>query len=142
MNLGGLLRRNLRYHWRGNLAILLGVAVATLVFTGSLLVGDSLRGSLRDLVQQQLGGIDNALVAGRFMRQQAADKLPGEAVCPAILVQGTVSTASLASGEDHAGRSVPRVTLLGVDGRFWNEKFWPGVQVPDTPGFWDSAELG
>lgn len=46
MTFGRLLLRNLRFHWRGNLAVLLGVAVGTAVLTGALLVGDSLRGSL------------------------------------------------------------------------------------------------
>ena len=48
MNLGRLLARNLAYHWRGNAAVLLGVGVGTAVLTGALLVGDSLRGSLRE----------------------------------------------------------------------------------------------
>ena len=42
-----LLWRNLLYHWRGNLALLLGVVVGTAALTGALLVGDSQRGSLR-----------------------------------------------------------------------------------------------
>jgi hypothetical protein len=44
-----LLLLNLLFHWRGNLAVLLGVVVGAAVLTGALLVGDSLRGSLRDL---------------------------------------------------------------------------------------------
>src|SRR5436309_202173 len=48
MTLQRLRLRNLFYHWRGNSAVLLGVVVGTAVLTGSLLVGDSLRGSLRD----------------------------------------------------------------------------------------------
>src|SRR5918911_1023532 len=58
-----LVLRNLGYHWRGNLAVLLGVAVGTAVLTGALLVGDSLRGSLRDLTEEQLTWVDDALVA-------------------------------------------------------------------------------
>ena len=46
MTFASLLLRNLRFHWRGNLAVFLGVAVGTAVLTGALLVGDSLRGSL------------------------------------------------------------------------------------------------
>ena len=41
MTFGRLLLRNCFYHWRGNLAVLLGVVVGTAVLTGALLVGDS-----------------------------------------------------------------------------------------------------
>ena len=47
MTFGRLLWRNLWFHWRGNLAVLLGVIVGAAVLTGALLVGDSLRGSRR-----------------------------------------------------------------------------------------------
>ena len=41
--------RNLIFFWRMNLAVTLGAAVAAAVLTGALLVGDSVRGSLREL---------------------------------------------------------------------------------------------
>ena len=58
MTLGRLLLRNLLFHWRGNSAVVLGVAVGTAVLTGALLVGDSLRGSLRefDSAPARMGG--------------------------------------------------------------------------------------
>lgn len=57
---------SLRHHRRIHVAVALGVAVATAVLTGALLVGDSVRGSLRDLTLQRLGRIDSALVTGHF----------------------------------------------------------------------------
>ena len=62
MTLGELLRHNLFFHWRGNLAVLLGVAVGAAVWTGALLVGDSLRGSLLDQFHRQLDWVSTALV--------------------------------------------------------------------------------
>ena len=86
------------YHWRGNVAVLLGVAVGTAVLTGALLVGDSLRGSLRDLALRRLGWVDQALVAPRFFREALADELyaagAAERVCPAILLQATAAVAT------------------------------------------------
>ena len=41
--------KSLVFHRQVNLAIALGVAAATAVLTGALIVGDSMRGSLRDL---------------------------------------------------------------------------------------------
>ena len=45
-----LVLRGLTYYWRTNVAVVLGVATAVAVLGGALLVGDSVRGSLRDLV--------------------------------------------------------------------------------------------
>src|SRR5437870_10390428 len=91
-----LLIRNLFYHRRGNLAVFLGVALGTAVLTGALLVGDSLRGSLRALTLDQLGWVDQALVANRFFREKLAEGLPAERACPLILLQGT---AALLAGD-------------------------------------------
>ena len=52
------MRRSLAHYWRLNLAVLLAAAVATAVLTGALLIGDSIRGSLRDLTLDRLGKID------------------------------------------------------------------------------------
>ncbi len=108
MNLSRLLVDNLRYHARANLAVGLGAAVGAAVLAGALLVGDSLRGSLSDRADRQLGGTEYALVGGRFFRQQLADQLPGQ-VRPVILLQGTVEAN---------GQRVGHVTVLGVDDRF------------------------
>ena len=43
-----LIRRGLRHYWRTNAAVVLGVATAVAVLAGSLVVGDSVRGSLRE----------------------------------------------------------------------------------------------
>src|SRR5437762_5085642 len=86
MTLPRLLLRNLLFHWRGNLAVLLGVVVGTAVLTGALLVGDSLRGSLRALALDQLGWVDASLVTGRFFREELAKELPANKISPAILL--------------------------------------------------------
>ena len=63
------------HHWRMNLAVAAGAAVGTAVLAGALLVGDSMRGSLRNLALDRLGNIDEALIADRFFRVQLADEL-------------------------------------------------------------------
>ena len=71
MNPRGLVLRSLRHYWRTNLAVIAGVATAVAVLAGALLVGDSVRGSLRDLVLQRLGNTDrimNAEAVGRSDR--------------------------------------------------------------------------
>jgi len=103
---------SLRHHWRMHVAVGLGVAVATAVLTGALLVGDSVRGSLRDLTLQRLGRIDSALVAGHFFRQALADEVHGE---PAILMPGTLRRFGAAS----ATRTASQISVIGCRNEFW-----------------------
>jgi ABC-type lipoprotein release transport system permease subunit len=127
MSIFRLLLCNLFYHWRGNLAVLLGVAVGTAVLTGALLVGDSLRGSLQELTLQQLGWVDQSLVAGRFFREELGHSLPAERVSPVILLQGSASTGA-------GARS--RASVLGVD-----KSFWPADRLhPELDSFWQRDE--
>jgi ABC-type antimicrobial peptide transport system permease subunit len=126
MTLVRLLLRNLAYHWRGNLAVGLGVVVGTAVLTGALLVGDSLRGSLKDLTLKQLGWVDHALVSGRFVREKLAGELNAQKACPAMLLQGAASTEQRRAG---------RVVILGVD-----ERFWPENSAPLDHAFWHPAD--
>src|SRR5437762_426827 len=91
-----LLLLTLTYHWRGNSAVLLGVLVGSAVLTGALLVGDSLRGSLRDRALEQLGWVDQAVVAPRFFRAKLAGEVrdaSGARVAPAILLATTAAPA-------------------------------------------------
>ena len=67
--------RSLRHHWRINLAVALGVSAATAVLTGALLIGDSTRGSLRQLTLDRLGSIDEVLITDRFFRQEMAAQI-------------------------------------------------------------------
>jgi len=75
MSLWQFLLRSLAFHWRMHLAVALGVAAATAVLTGALLVGDSVRGSLKHLALDRLGKIDQALITDRFFRQQTIGAL-------------------------------------------------------------------
>src|SRR5436309_16091887 len=159
MKLRRLLRLNLIGHWRGNLAVLLGVGVATAVLTGALLVGDSLRGSLHDLTLRQLGWVDHVLIGQHFIREELADQLGAEHACPAILLQGSANSDAaerVTGAESSKPRQTPqnrgfedsapatqvhvgRVTILGV-----TEKFWLEGQAPFDQKFWhpsDSANL-
>ena len=88
--------------------MLLGAAVGAAVLGGALLVGDSLRGSLHERTERQLGNVDNVLVASRFLREDLPGELPG-AVRGALLLQGTVR-----AGEQRIGK----VTVWGVNDRF------------------------
>jgi ABC-type antimicrobial peptide transport system permease subunit len=134
-----LVLRNLRYHWRGNCAVLLGVVVGTAVLTGALLVGDSLRGSLRDQALRQLGDIEEVVVAGRLFREEVTTYFEqdhrGEALVltiPALILNGAI-VREAETGKGGAARA-GKVTILGVDQRFWG--LWPkgGPPLGDLEG--------
>ena len=108
-----LILNSLTFHWRINLAVACGVAVGSAVLTGALLVGDSMRGSLRDLTLDRLGRIDDALVPDRFFRAALADELPPVAV-PTILLR-----VSLQSADPQSPAQANHVQLIGCDQRFW-----------------------
>jgi putative ABC transport system permease protein len=147
--------RDLTGFWRLHLAVLLGAAVTATVLTGSLLVGDSMRESLRRLWLERLGDVDLAAVAPRFFHAGLADEMArrlrrggpaasrapaapagaGDAggggahpcrVAPAIVLQGTAVHAA-------SHRRAARVAILGVDGRF--AALFPGAAPPlPAPG--------
>ncbi|HEV2985491.1 MAG TPA: hypothetical protein VGX46_13950, partial [Vicinamibacterales bacterium] len=115
-----LVLRGLIYYWRTNAAVVLGVATAVAVLAGALLVGDSVHGSLRDLVLQRIGRTDRILVSSGFFRAALADDLRDDptfassfdGVCPIIAVEGLASDPA-------GGRRASRVQVYGIDDRFW-----------------------
>lgn len=114
---------SLRHYRRVHLAVALGVAVATAVLTGALLVGDSVTGSLRELTTQRLGRIDSAVIAGHLFRAALADELAADGdfkqhfatAAPAILMTGT-----LQSGSGDNVRRATQVSVVGSRDAFWN----------------------
>jgi len=104
-----LLARNLAWYWRTNAAVLLGVATATGVLGGAVLVGESVRASLRDLVLERLGNADSIVTRAGFFREELAAAF--QPAAPIIVMDGVVEHA--ASGMRAAG-----VQVYGVDERF------------------------
>ena len=101
------MRRSLIHYWRVHLGLLLGAGVAATALTGALLVGDSVRGSLRDLALDRLGRIGYALTATRFFRAELAT---GQ-TAPAILHNGSARHAD-------SGARAARVQIQGIDANF------------------------
>jgi len=116
MNTRTLIARSLRFHWRSHLSVVLGAAVATAVLVGALVVGDSVRYSLRRTALARLGKTEVAMVApDRFFRAALAEVMGNGLEIPTaslILVTG------VATREDGAAR-INHVQVLGVDEKFW-----------------------
>jgi ABC-type antimicrobial peptide transport system permease subunit len=111
------INRSLRHYFTANLLVVIGVAIGTAVLTGALLLGDSLKGSLKQLTLDRLGNVEAALVAERFFPANLADRL-GDKVVPAIMLRGTVLRRS-ADGSQLLSRA-GRVQIVGIDARFWS----------------------
>ena len=111
--------RSLTHYWRVNLALLAAVVVTSAVMTGALIVGDSVRESLSDLVLDRLGEVDSALLTERFVDESLALRVSGTpsfqehsiSATPVIFLPGSVR---------HPGteRRASMVRIYGVDGRF------------------------
>ena len=142
MGFASLLKNNLRYYWRNNLAVVVGVATAVAVLAGALLVGDSVRASLRDLFLQRLGRTAYVVTATRYFREQLAGDLQNqpqfagegfESACPLLALDGSVSEAS--------GARAGSVLVYGVDERFWKFHGREGKQAPQNREVFVSESL-
>ncbi|TWU21896.1 ABC transporter permease [Bythopirellula polymerisocia] len=109
---------------RTHLAVALGVAVATAVITGALLVGDSVRGSLRDLTLARLSNIDTVLLAEQPFREGLATELAQrnsatgkggfQGFAPLLFVPG-----SLSATKDGQTKQATQLSILGITDAFW-----------------------
>ncbi|MGH9856624.1 MAG: hypothetical protein ACRD4B_02150, partial [Acidobacteriota bacterium] len=101
--------KSLRYFWRMNLTVIGAVAVTTAVLTGALLVGDSVRASLRSLTLDRLGKINYALISERFFHQRLGQESNEGNVAPAILLQGSATFNKMRASN---------VQINGIDSAF------------------------
>lgn len=134
MNGWRLVYRSLMHHWRIHVAVALGVAATTAVLTGALLVGDSVRGSLRQLTLDRLGKIDELVVTDHFFRRDAIDHLLDDAgvsnhydaAVPVILFP-----LGYIEGQD-GGRATDSL-VVGCEAEFW-ELDARGIRPQRMPG--------
>ncbi|MBI1368549.1 MAG: FtsX-like permease family protein [Planctomycetes bacterium] len=122
-----LIQRGLRFYWRTHLGVALAAAVATAVLAGAMIVGDSVRASLRHIALARLGKTTLAMnTADRFFTTQLADEIAKKLNCDAAAVVDVPGVASAQGGQHRAAG----VHVLGVDTAFW--KLGDGdVPLPD-----------
>jgi ABC-type antimicrobial peptide transport system permease subunit len=116
MSLLRLILLSLRHFWKMNVAVACGVAVGTAVLTGALLVGDAMRGSLRDLALAGLGKIDEVLVGDHFFREQLADDRSNKGDAAPVIFE----VAGMEAADRQAPARVDQVNVIGCDARFRN----------------------
>lgn len=130
MNLPRLALRGVAHHRRMHLGLLTGTLLACAVLSGALVVGDSVRQTLRGIALARLGDTAHALDWGeRHFTQDLAESLAGET--------GADTTAALAvramAGPPPGGAvrdQINRARVYGVDRDFWGIVS-PGEQIPE-----------
>jgi hypothetical protein len=110
-----LVLRTLRYYRASNVALALGVAVATAVLTGSLLVGESVPRSLVSAVERRLGHVDHVVTSPGFFPASLAVRLSANDLfrrdfaraAPVLLVPGSCAAPG-------SRREASRVAVYGA----------------------------
>lgn len=120
-----LITRSLLHYWSTGLVVVFGLAVSTAVVTGSLVIGDSVEGSLRDVALSRLGTITHTVSTPRHFRADLARDIS--------LRLDWRPTAALLSAQGSAKPQdsdavVPDVSVWGIDGDFW--RLHPAVTDP------------
>jgi putative ABC transport system permease protein len=141
--------RGVLYYRGVNAAVFLAVAVATAVIAGALIVGDSVRTSLRVMSMQRLGGITHVLHSPQFVTQELSTRVASAAgstdesfrSVAALLMTGSVE----ATTESGSTRRAGSVVVLGTDALGWS-MLETGAAAPPTPrgvvlGYRTAAEL-
>ncbi len=135
-------------HFRGLHALVIaGIAVAVAVLAGALLVGSSVRASLRDLALARLGATELVLSSTGFFRAALADDLRRSSDLNGGAVVASTPMLALTGAVTHEGsrRTAARVQVFGIDDRFLAFHGRSGAAPTDrqawmSPGL--AAELG
>lgn len=116
MNLRRLITQSLRYHWRTHLGVALGAAVATATLVGALVVGDSVRATLRHIALARLGNTHLAMTTGdRSFTTQLARDIAADFNAPAAAAIDLNGIAIVPGSE----RRAAGIHVIGVDHQFW-----------------------
>ncbi len=131
-----LIRRSLRFHARAHVGVVLGAAIGSAALIGALLVGDSVRETLKERALARLGPFHFALSTHDRLFQSAWAQnwvLKSPVVMPSgrsLASIGSTSSAllfgGLAARQDGSARA-NRVNVIGV------EPFWPFAGDPVFP---------
>lgn len=123
MNARRLVAQSIRHYWRTHLGVILGSALAALVLTGALMVGDSVKATLRAQAEARVGKIGEALLCGeRFVPwSHEVEKRPSvvaRTFAPGPDAAGVLMLSGTAARSDGKARA-NKVQIVGVDDAFW-----------------------
>ncbi len=108
--------RSLRFFRKQQLALLAGTILSTAVLTGALIIGDSVKHSLRELVDFRLGKTRFALVSGdRFVSTELSKSLSEnlKVKSAALLIVPGIAI------NPETNSRINSIQVLGIDSSFW-----------------------
>ena len=116
MTIWSLVLNSFRYYAKSHVGTILGVAVGAMVLVGALLVGESVKGSLRNMAEARLGKVELTLSSNdRLFRAKLAEQIQTELGASTAAILQLPGIAKRPSGESRANN----VVVLGVDKAFW-----------------------
>ena len=138
-----LISASLRHYWRTNLAVTLGVGVAVSALAGALVVGASVRTSLRELALSRLGRTDLVVTGTALFTEQLAERVERveafqagwRGPAPLLALEGVVI-------HERTNARAGGVQVFGVDDRFWRFHAVEGVAGPEGRAAYLSPALG
>lgn len=153
-----LLLESIWYYRRISLVVIAAVAISTAVIGGSLIVGDSVRFSLKRMTQQRLGQVTHVLHSGLFFREDLSgeiqsrlqesvdltefDLLDSPVVAPAMLLTGSMERQASEDELQRAGS----VSVVGLNATGWKLLETGGVEAAADRevilGYRTAQELG
>ena len=130
MTLLKLIGQSLRYYWHPHLAIILGVGIAVSTLSGALIVGESVRTSLKELALSRLGKTEYIVTAAAPFTEKLAERIRSSSqfeehwrgAVPVLALDGVVI-------HEQNGRLASAVQVFGVD-----EQFWKFNEIEDIGG--------
>jgi putative ABC transport system permease protein len=128
MNIFKLIIRSLLFYKKQQLAVLAGTILSTAVLTGALIIGDSVKGSLKQMVDLRLGKAKYALMTGdRFVRGELANELANDLkidASPLLAVEGiTINTEN--------NVRLNKTKVYGIENSFWQFSDSEEVKLED-----------
>ncbi len=127
LNTQQLIKRSLKHHWRLHIAVGFGVAVALSILTGSLIVGDSVKATLKTIANDKIGNFEYVIAGERFFTRDIASTLWNSEQYPegfqepiaCLMVDGSVAVEN----EGQKGALAGEVTVVGTDSTFFSRGF-------------------
>ncbi len=116
LSLGRMISAGAKHSWRISASVALGVATATAVIVGALLVGDSMRGSLRALTIERLGKTEAIVAPGNFFAVEGITR-EGVQSTPLIYFPSGSLEARDSKGDVRRAGSIQ---IIGSDAGFWD----------------------
>ncbi|MDQ1770449.1 FtsX-like permease family protein [Labilibaculum sp. A4] len=128
MNIFKYITKSLWYFRKQHFAVFLGTIVSTAVLTGALIIGDSVKYSLHDLVNLRLGQVEYAMPAGdRYVRAELAKEIQADLNGNAAAL---LQVKAIAIQPENQTRT-NNIQAYGVDQEFWKFSFAQQIDLKD-----------